>query len=393
MRYPQTERQTDLIALATGLADRLRPRAAEHDRDSTVATESFDDLIEAGYHRLTAPRELGGVGVSMIEFVLAQNALGRGDEATAVGINMHLVALANAGLPGAWPEELYGRVVREVVEEGALINSAATEPEMGSPAGGGRPRTTATRCDGGWLINGRKSWTSIVPVLRYLIVLATIDDGSGEAGAEIGQFLVRKGAGIRIEPTWDVMSMRATASDDVVLENAFVPDADVVSRRPLGTRAAPGAINAYFSLGGSSIYLAIAESARDFAVDFARHRAPTGLGRPIGTVQSVQHRIAHMEILLMTARELLFSTAQEWTNFPESRQALAAKVAAAKFTAINNAIAAVDLAMRVVGGAALFRSHPLERYYRNVRAGLNNPPIDDRALDTIARAVLGPLEG
>src|SRR5579859_4885204 len=166
----------------------------------------------------------------MLEFVLCQNALARGDEAVALGINMHLMSVANASQPGHWPEPLYRRVMREVVEEGALLNSAAAEPEMGSPAGGGRPLTTATRVEGGWLINGRKTYTSLSPILRYFIVLATI--GENEQGAvEVGQFLVRNGRGVRIEPTWDVLAMRATASDDIVLEEAFVPDGDVVSRR------------------------------------------------------------------------------------------------------------------------------------------------------------------
>jgi alkylation response protein AidB-like acyl-CoA dehydrogenase len=277
--------------------------------------------------------------------------------------------------------------MREVVEEGALINSAAAEPEMGSPAGGGRPMTTATRCEGGWLINGRKTFTSLSPILRYYIVLATIGE-TEDGSVEVGQFLVRNGRGVRIEATWDVMGMRATASDDIVLEDAFVPEGDVVSRRILGAPSPAGPGGGYFALGVGAVYLAIAESARDWTVRFARERAPTGLGRPIGTIQSIQHRIAHMEILLMTARELLFGAAQDWTDLPQERPSLGPKVAAAKYTATNNAIAVVDLAMRIVGGVALHRSNPLERYYRNVRAGLNHPPIDDRALDQIARAAL-----
>jgi alkylation response protein AidB-like acyl-CoA dehydrogenase len=397
MRYPQTERQAELVALAARLAEQIAPRAAASDRDGALPAASYAELIAAGYHTLTVPEQQDGMGASMLEFVLAQNALAKGDEAVALGINMHLMSVANASQPGHWPPELYRRVMREVVEEGALLNSAAAEPELGSPAGGGRPLTTATRCEGGWLINGRKTFTSLSSVLRYFIVLASFKDG--EAGGEtpdgkveVGQFLVRNalsdGRGVRIEPTWNVMGMRATASDDIVLVDAFVPDSDVVSRRILGAPAGPQPGGAYFALGVGGVYLAIAEAARDWAVRFARERAPTGLGRPIGTIQSIQHRIAHMEILLMQARELLFGTAQDWSDHPAERPALGAKVAAAKYTATNHAIAVVDLAMRIVGGVALHRSNPLERYYRNVRAGLSHPPIDDRALDQIAKAAL-----
>lgn len=387
MRVPRGERQAELLALATALAERIAPRAAAADRAGVLPRESYRELIDAGYHTLTVPAAFGGLGGSMLEFVLCQNALAKGDEAVALGINMHLMSVANASQPGHWPEPLYRRVMREVVEEGALLNSAAAEPEMGSPAGGGRPRTTATKVEGGWRIDGRKTFTSLAPILRYFIVLATIGDTPD--GIEVGQFLVREDRGVRIEPTWDVLGMRATESHDIVLEDAFVPDSDVVSRRLLGAPGpgAPG--GSYFALGVGGVYLAIGERARDFAVEFARDRTPTGLGRPIGTLPSIQQRIAQMEILLMTARELLFGAADDWSEYPEQRAALGPKVAAAKYTATNNAIAVVDIAMRICGGVALFREHPLERYYRSVRAGLSHPPIDDRAFDQIAKAALG----
>src|SRR5207237_5276134 len=105
-------------------------------------------------------------------------------------------------------------------------------------------------------------------------------------------------------------------------------------------------------------------------------------------IQSIQHRIARMDVLLMQARELLFGAAQDWSDYPDDRAALGPKVAAAKVTATNHAIEVTNLAMHIVGGVGLFRTHPLERYYRNVVAGLNHPPIDDRAFDQIARAAL-----
>jgi alkylation response protein AidB-like acyl-CoA dehydrogenase len=388
MRYPRTARQQEFVALAQRLAEQIAPRAADSDHAGAIPVESYRDLIAAGYHTLTVPAEYGGRGADMLEFVLAQNALARGDEATALGINMHLMSVANASQSSAWPRPLYERVMREVIEDAALINSAAAEPEMGSPAGGGRPLTTATPAEGGWRINGHKTFTSLSSVLRYFIVLATIRELE-DGGIEVGQFLVRNGSGVRIVPTWDVMGMRSTASDDIILEDAFVPAADLINRRRLGAPTAPAPGGAYFALGVGGVYLAIGESARDHAVDFARNRAPTGLGKPIGTIQSIQHRVARMDILLMTARELLFGAAQDWAEFPTDRGALGPKVAAAKFTATNNAIEVVDLAARIEGAVALFRSNPLERYYRNVRAGLSHPPIDDRALDQIARAALG----
>jgi alkylation response protein AidB-like acyl-CoA dehydrogenase len=396
MRFPRSERQAALLALAQRLALLIAPRAAEHDRAGTIAIESYADLIAAGYHTLTLPEALGGMGGTMLDFVLAQNALAHGDEAVALGINMHLMTVVNAGAPGAWPEPLYRRVMREVLEDGALINSAATEPDMGSPAGGGLPQTTATAVTGGFLLNGHKTFTSLSPLLRYFVVSATLrtaGNSSPDASAsaetiEVGNFLVRNGAGIRIEPTWDVIAMSATESHDIYLEDCFVPETDVVSRRVYKGPGAPPAGSPYFALGAAAIYLGIAEAARDAAVSFAIERTPSALGKPIATLPGIQRRIGAMDARLWPLKEFMLALAEEWTDNPERRVALWPRLAAAKYGATNGAIEVVDLAMRVVGGLALYRSYPLERYYRNVRAGLNHPPIDDRALEQIARAAI-----
>jgi alkylation response protein AidB-like acyl-CoA dehydrogenase len=399
MRFPRSERQAEIVALAGRLAETIAPRAAEHDRDGTIAVESYRDLIAAGYHTLTVPAEYGGMGGSMLDFVLAQRALAHGDEAVALGINMHLMTVVNAGAKGAWPEALYARVMREVVEEGALINSAATEPELGSPSGGGLPRTTATPVEGGYAINGHKTFASLCPILRYFVISAVIgppgwqpdvqSDAELAGKVEVGSFLVRNGPGVRIERTWDVMGMRATESHDIYLENCFVPASDVIRRQVYQGPESPPAGSAYFALGAAAVYLGIADAARDFAVAFARERVPSALGRPIATLPGVQRRVAEMDVLLWSNAALMLDVAEEWTDNPEARLTLWPRLAAAKYAATNAAIQVVDLAMRVVGGVALYRAHPLERYYRNVRAGLNHPPIDDRALDQIARAAFG----
>src|SRR5690348_11996502 len=92
MRLPRTERQAELLALATNLAGRIAPRAAEADRAGVIPRESYRELVDAGYHTLTLPEAAGGLSGSMLEFVLCQNALAKGDEAVALGINMHLMS-------------------------------------------------------------------------------------------------------------------------------------------------------------------------------------------------------------------------------------------------------------------------------------------------------------
>ena len=112
------------------------------------------------------------------------------------------------------------------------------------------------------------------------------------------------------------------------------------------------------------------------------------LGKPIAELESVQYRIAQIKLLLLQARSVLYGTAELWQDHPERRVDLGWRFAAAKYTVTNNAIQVTDLALRVVGSVGLQRRHPLERYFRDARAGLGNPPIDDVALTLIGKHAL-----
>jgi alkylation response protein AidB-like acyl-CoA dehydrogenase len=212
--YPRTDREARVLALAESFRPAFRARAAEEDRTGRFPFENVAELRAAGYQALPVPERFGGGGASLPEVVLGQYALGGADGSTALTMNMHLMTVGIAGESHPWPEPVYERLCREVVTEGALLNSAAAEPELGSPASGGRPATVARAVEGGWRITGHKTFVSGSPVLTYFIVLATFDDGSDPP--RVGNFLVRHDApGLRIEDTWDVLGMRATASNDL----------------------------------------------------------------------------------------------------------------------------------------------------------------------------------
>jgi alkylation response protein AidB-like acyl-CoA dehydrogenase len=297
---------------------------------------------------------------------------------------MHLILVGRLAEARPWPEDLFARVCRDVVAHGALINSAASEPEMGSPSRGGLPSTTAVRDGDGWRISGRKTWTSLAPALRYVVVMAAAElDGAAPRRAN---FLVPSDApGLRIDETWGNLGMRATGSHDVVLEDVWVPDS---ARLPDDGAPAKGDGRGWGLVTGA-VYTGIATAARDYAVAYARERRPNGMSGPIAELQTVQHRVAEMELLLLHSRSVLYGTAETWVNQPACRNAIAWQLAAAKHTTTNNAIRVTDLALRVVGSVGLSHARPLERYFRDVRAGLGHPPMDDAALTLIGKAALG----
>jgi len=382
--YPQTDRQARFIELGARMGNIAAKQADAHDRNNTFPHDTFAALRESGYLGLTVPIEFGGLGASPLEAILAQERLAHGSGSVGLGATMHLGAMGGLADSRSWPFALLERVFHEVVTEGALINGLASEPDLGSPSRGGGFRTIATKAPGGWLVNGRKTWSTLSPALRYGTVLLTVIE---EDGTETrGSLLVPMASpGVRIEETWDNLAMRATGSHDVIFEDVFVPD-DLRLPQPKGLPASQ--VNGW-GLLGSAVYLGIAQAARDFAVEFARERVPSGLGKPISELQTVQHRIAQIELLLLQARSVLYGTAETWDKHPGLRSEIGWQFAAAKYTVTNNAIEVTDLALRVVGSVGLQRKHPLERYFRDVRAGLGNPPMDDVALTLIGKHALG----
>jgi alkylation response protein AidB-like acyl-CoA dehydrogenase len=382
--FPQTDRQATFIELGERMGAIAADQADAHDRNNTFPHNTFDALRESGYLALTVPIEFGGLGASPLEALLAQERLAKGSGSVGLGTTMHLGAMGGLADSRAWPFSLLERIFHEVVTDGVLINGLASEPELGSPSRGGGFRTRATRTSGGWIVNGRKTWSTLSPGLTYGNVLLTLVNEQGEESR--GSILVPMSSpGVRIENTWDNMSMRATGSHDVVFENVFVPD-EFLLPQPKGLPASQ--VNGW-TLMSSAVYLGIAQAARNFAVTFAKERVPSGLGKPIAELPNVQHRIAQIELLLLQARSVLYGTADVWDKHPEQWDSIAWQFAAAKYTVTNNAIAITDQALRVVGSVGLQRKHPLERYFRDARAGLGNPPMDDVALTLIGKHALG----
>ena len=394
MFYPRSERQEHLVTLAAELAEQFALRAADQDRTGEFPYANFDAIRGTLVPRMVVPVELGGLGANLLETVMTVERLAAGDGSTALSLTMHLQTIGSAAESGNWPPALFARICADVVGRGALINACATEPELGSPSRGGKPKTTARLLDpapgfsdpmAAWSISGRKSFASMAPVLDYFIIPATLEDDG-----DVARFVVPRGAGVEIVETWDAMGMRTTGSHDVVLHNAVVPGADLIAR---SSQSSGGGANAWFLLTVSAVYLGVAEAALTSAAAYAQERVPTALGRPIATLESVQRHVGQAAFLIQQARALLYHYAGLWDAQPSVRDNMAAMLAVAKVTATNNAVAAVDHCMRAAGGISMTHALPLERYYRDVRAGLHHPIGDDEAYLMLGKQAVSDQPG
>ncbi|KMJ58428.1 acyl-CoA dehydrogenase [Bacillus sp. LL01] len=375
--FAQTKRQEDIVRKAGILATDFSERAAHYDQNAEFPFENFEVLKEAGYLDLTIPEKYGGQGAGLYDFLLLQETIAQGDGPTALSLGWHLGIMMNASTYSSWPEATYEEICKEIVQNKKLINSAHSEAKTGSPARGGKPGTVAKKLpDGNWLINGRKNFASLAPALDYFIISATIDGTD-----DVGEFLLpRELNGISIEETWNTMSMRATRSDDLLITDCLAPNRSLLYIKKKQAPKPQG-----WLLHIPACYLGIAISARNEAVSFADTYHPNSLPHPIREVPKVRERVAKMDLELTSARHLLYSVARIWDEQPENRQELVGELAAAKLVATNSAIAVVDEAMRIVGAQSLHAEHPLQRHYRDVRAGLHNPPADELTIELLAK--------
>jgi alkylation response protein AidB-like acyl-CoA dehydrogenase len=392
LAYPATEQQKKLCTIAGELADVFAKRAAEGDWEGRFPLENFDDLRRAGYLTLTVPRELGGWGASLLDVVLAQFRLAQGDASTALAVSMHFTNVMRLIEELPSDDQALQQICHAVVEKGALLNLAASEPATGSPSRGGRPTTTARRQpDGSWIINGRKTFTTGSYALHFIIVSCAIEDDSGDAGlpplsADRGNFLLTNDApGLRIENTWNSLGMRGSGSNDLILENVHVGPEAHLNARMSQDPAAQGRLAAW-GFPTTAVYLGIAQAARDEAISFARRRRPNSLNQPISTIPHIQDKVAKMDLALIQSKAVFFGVAEQFST--DASKVTNGDLAAAKYVVTNHAVEIVDLAMRLVGGASLSLNFPLQRYYRDVRAGLHHPPMDDSTLALLAKRAL-----
>ncbi|MFC5650051.1 acyl-CoA dehydrogenase family protein [Paenibacillus solisilvae] len=368
----ERERAEKVEALAAIFAD----RASVHDREGSFPHQNFADMHEAGYLKLTVPKEFGGEEISLYELVSMQERLAYGDGSTALAVGWHLGQVLHLRTTRKWPGRLFDELCRAIVADGAMINTFASESGSGSPSRGGKPETTAIRTDGGWLITGRKTFSTLSPILDRFVVSAYIPEEDSTA-----DFLIYNNDRVSIIETWDTIGMRATGSHDVVLDRAFAAEGSRLSGKGIDDGGG-------WLLHIPACYLGIAMAARDFAISFAQMYRPNHLQGPIAELATVQQSIGQMEAELRTARCLVYAAADRWDQEKVSRPSLKSELGLAKYMATNNSIKVVDMAMRIVGGSSLSKKMPLERFYRDVRAGLHNPPMDNMVLHTLAADAL-----
>ncbi|HEY6433519.1 MAG TPA: acyl-CoA dehydrogenase family protein [Acetobacteraceae bacterium] len=387
-------RQHEIMALADGLAARFAKRAAENDPTSAFPFDNYRELHAEGYLRLALPRAFGGDGADVFDMVLAQEVLARGDASTALVVGMMLALLGRVQDSQAWPEVVLGEVCSKIASEGGTANNCVTEAELGSISRGGLPGMRAERTDGGWLLSGRKIFVTGAPVLRFMATAVVLPAREDAPQGELVNAIVEGGSrGLSIEDTWSgALGLRGCGNYAVNYEQVFVPERRIVERVKVGGERRPQGVSGW-ALPLAAVYLGIGQAALDTACHYANNRVPSALGKPISSAPHVQQWIGDMQVRLHAARTVLHDAARAWVAGSASSAALGAAIATAKYLCTNAACAVTETALRVAGGFSMTRALPLERYFRDARGGLFQPPQDDLAMGMIGRAALAEERG
>jgi alkylation response protein AidB-like acyl-CoA dehydrogenase len=366
---------------------RFDERAPLYDRENRFFEEDFEELKQSGYLLSTVPVEFGGAGLGLDDYVALQRQLAYVAPATALAVNMHCYWTGVAAdLLKAGDDSC--RFLLEKAAEGEVLH--ALHGEAGNDIPLLLAVSQAERVDGGWQISGHKIFGSLTPVWTYGGFHA-MDASDPEHPQIVHGFLPRDTPGIQIVDTWDTLGMRATQSQDTILDKAFVPDELVTLVCPPGFAGAgmfQVGVFAWALLGFSAVYLGAAKRAFDMTIEQMPKRSSIALTNSMAHHPEVQHNVAEMRIAYDAAEAMLERTATDWATGVAHADWPVRLVATRSFV-INQAFDIVDRALDLSGGSGAFKRNRLEQLFRDVRMGRFHPGNTMFAHEVIGKLCLG----
>lgn len=361
----------DLATLMHELGPDFATRAARNDHEERFVSDNYVTLKRHGILRAALPVELGGDGAGHRELGEMLRVLAHYCGSTALALSMHTHQTATI----VW------RWRRDPKPVEALLRSVAANDRVLVSSGGSdwiNGSGKAERVEGGWRITARKIFASGVPVGDVLVTSAVWDDP--HRGPTVLHFpLSLRAEGVTVLDTWHVLGMRGTGSHDIAIDGAFVSDGEVWLRREQGKWHLLFHVITLLAIPMIySVYLGIAEAARDIAIACGRNRRDH---------ESVAQLVGEMENELATAR-MASHDMMEAAAAAEPGPQTTNRIMIGRAILGRSAIRCVEKAMEVAGGAAFYRDLGLERRFRDVQAARFHPLQEKAQLRYAGRVAL-----
>ncbi len=357
MDFELTTEQRAIRERAARFADEeVAPHAAELDREDRVPFDTLERLARMGFMGLCIPEEYGGAGADFLSYVLMLEELSRADAGVGVTLAVHTSA-------GTLPILLYGteeqkrRWIPPLARGERIGCFALTEPEAGSDAAAIRAR--AERVDGGYRVSGHKQWITNGRVAGTMILFARAEGGAAEG---VTAFIVPMDAeGLSFGKHARKMGVISATTDDVLLDNVFVPEENLLGEEGRGLRVALGTLDTG-RIGIAAQALGIAEAAFRYAAGYAAER--TTFGKPLAGHQAIAFKLADMQTQIRAARLLTHEAA--WMK--DRGMHVTEAGARAKLFASETATRVTHEAVQILGGRGYMKDEsPVERHYRDAR--------------------------
>jgi len=357
MDYLLTEDQLMIKELAAQIADeKVVPVRAELDEKEEFPWEIMKILAQSDMFGLFVPEEYGGLGAGSLELAIAVEELSR----ACLGVSTTYAANAL----GTYPLLLFGtdeqkkKYLPDIASGKRLVAFGLTEANAGSDAAG--IQTTAQLDGNEYVLNGTKQWITNGGAAEIYTIIAITDRNKGARGASA--FVVEKDTpGFSFGKKEKKMGIRASVTSELVFEDCRIPKENLISKQGMGFIVAMKTLD-QSRTGVGAQGVGVAQGALDEAIKFARERVQ--FGKPIISIQAVQHMLADMAIQVEAARSLVYSV----SRYVDSGAKDISKASAmAKTFATDVGMKVTTDAVQVMGGSGYMREYPVEKMMRDAK--------------------------
>ena len=350
--------QQEIRRLVRDFAEReVKPRAQAIDQTGEFPRDLVDKAAGLGLLGILVPEAHGGAGLDHVSFAIFVEEVARFCASTAVILDVHISV-------GTEPIVLFGsedqkrRWLPDLAQGHTLAAFALTEPEAGSDAA--HLKTTASRRDGAYVLNGSKIFITNAGEAQLYVVMASTRPGSGAEG--ISAFLVGgDNPGLNVGPKFKKMGLNGSAIAEVYLENCAVDEADRLGKEGDGFRIAMRALDSG-RIGISAQAVGLAQGALDDATAYAKERKQ--FGKPIAELQTIQNKIADMAVKIRAARWMTWKAAA----LCDAGQPFTKEASMAKLFATDATMEITLDAQQVFGGYGYLEDYPMARRVRDAKA-------------------------
>ena len=336
--------------------EQVAPRAEAIDREDKFPRDLWPQMGELGLHGITVPEADGGLGLGYLEHVIAIEELSRASASVGLSYGAHsnlcINQIARWGTAEQKAKHLPGLISGEHI--GAL---AMSEPAAGSDVVS--MKLKAEGVQGGYVLNGTKFWITNGHEAEVIVVYAKTDADAGSKG--ITAFLVEKDfAGFKPAQKIGKLGMRGSPTSELVFDNCEVPEANVLGPVGQGAKVLMSGLD-YERAVLAGVQLGIMQACLDVVIPYVRER--TQFGKPIGSFQLIQAKVADMYVALQSARAYTYAVAQACDRGQTTRH----DAAGAILLASESAFRVAGEAIQALGGAGYTTDWPVERFLRDAK--------------------------